>query len=475
MIAPQASRSKPQLPPQQPAPQPLGISGRIARAFLTTEITPLLALTGLLLGIFAVLITPREEEPQINVTFANVFIPFPGAQPEEVAALVTTPAEQILAEIEGVEHIYSTSTLGMALLTVRFEVGQPRTDAIVRLYNAFYANRDWLPRNLGVGEPLIKPKGIDDVPIVALTLWHRDPASSGGDLLQVARELQSQLQRVPGTRDIDILGGTAPQVRVEFDPQRMAALGITLADLRAKLGNANASAAAGSLVTANRELLVQAGDFLLAPEEVAALVVGVHQGAPVFLRDIAQVSLGEGQADQYVSTNPLSSNSPGLTPAITLAIGKKPGENAVAVAEQLLARIEQLRGVSIPDGVEVSVTRNYGATAEDKAQTLIKKLLFATLSVILLVLIALGKREALVVGAAVIVTLAITLFASWAWGFTLNRVSLFALIFSIGILVDDAIVVVENIHRHMTQGKHSLQEAIPLAVELIFTPWLNQP
>lgn len=459
-----------QLPPQQPAPQPLGISGRIARAFLTTEITPLLALTGLLLGIFAVLITPREEEPQINVTFANVFIPFPGAQPEEVAALVTTPAEQILAEIEGVEHIYSTSTLGMALLTVRFEVGQPRTDAIVRLYNAFYANRDWLPRNLGVGEPLIKPKGIDDVPIVALTLWHRDPASSSGDLLQVARELQSQLQRVPGTRDIDILGGTAPQVRVEFDPQRMAALGITLADLRVKLGNANASATAGSLVAANRELLVQAGDFLLAPEEMADLVVGVHQGAPVFLRDIAQVSLDEGQADQYVSTNPLTSNSPGLTPAITLAIGKKPGENAVAVAEQLLARIEQLRGVSIPDGVEVSVTRNYGATAEDKAQTLIKKLLFATLSVILLVLIALGKREALVVGAAVIVTLAITLFASWAWGFTLNRVSLFALIFSIGILVDDAIVVVENIHRHMTQGKHSLQEAIPLAVDEVGGP-----
>lgn len=454
----------------------LGISGRIARAFLTTEITPLLALTGLLLGIFAVLVTPREEEPQINVTFANVFIPFPGATPEEVEALVTNPAEQIVSEIEGVEHIYSTSSLGMSTLTVRFEVGQPRTDAIVRLYNAFYANSDWLPRNLGVGQPLIKPKGIDDVPIVALTLWSKDAAATNSDLLHVARELQTQLQRVPGTRDIDILGGPDKVVRVLFDPERMAAFGLALDDLRTALGAANTSQAAGSIVSDNREMLVQAGDFLLTPEEVADLVVGVYQGAPVFLRDVAQVSLGADQPTQYVthgfgsaSANTAEKNS-GRYPAITLSIAKKPGENAVDVAEQVIERVEQLRGVSVPDAIVVSVTRNYGATAEDKAQTLIKKLIFATISVIILVLIALGKREALVVGAAVIVTLAITLFASWAWGFTLNRVSLFALIFSIGILVDDAIVVVENIHRHMTQGKLSLNEAIPLAVDEVGGP-----
>lgn len=462
---------EPKLIEQKGTPQSLGISGRIARAFLTTEITPLLALTGLLLGIFAVLVTPREEEPQINVTFANVFITFPGATPEEVEALVTNPAEQIVAEIEGVEHIYSTSSLGMASLTVRFEVGQPRTDAIVRLYNAFYANSDWLPRNLGVGQPLIKPKGIDDVPIVALTLWSKNDTSTTSDLLSVARELQTQLQRVSGTRDIDILGGSDKVVRVLFDPERMAAFGLALDDLRHALGAANTSQTAGSLVSDNREMLVQAGDFLLTPEEVADLVVGVYQGAPVFLRDVAQVSVGADQPTQYVthgfgsaSTNADGKNS-GRYPAITLSIAKKPGENAVDVAEQVIKRVEQLRGVSVPDAINVNVTRNYGATAEDKAQTLIKKLIFATLSVIILVLIALGKREAVVVGAAVIVTLAITLFASWAWGFTLNRVSLFALIFSIGILVDDAIVVVENIHRHMSQGKLSLNEAIPVAVD----------
>jgi multidrug efflux pump subunit AcrB len=451
----------------------LGIAGRIARAFLTTEITPLLALTGLLLGIFAVLITPREEEPQINVTFANVFIPFPGASPEEVEALVTTPAEQIVSEIEGVEHIYSTSALGMATLTVRFEVGQPRTDAIVRLYNAFYANNDWLPHNLGVGKPLIKPKGIDDVPIVALTLWSKNSATTDSDLLSVARELQTQLQRVPGTRDIDILGGPDTVVRVLFDPQRMAAFGLTLDDLRSALGAANTSQPAGSLVSDNRELLVQAGDFLLTPEEVADLVVGVFQGAPVFLRDLAQVSLGADQATQYVSQGfgiAAGENNSGRYPAITLTIAKKPGENAVAVADHIIDRIDQLRGISVPDAIAINVTRNYGATAEDKAQTLIKKLIFATLSVIILVLIALGKREAIVVGAAVIVTLAITLFASWAWGFTLNRVSLFALIFSIGILVDDAIVVVENTHRHMTQHKLPLDQAIPLAVDEVGGP-----
>lgn len=449
----------------------LGISGRIAKAFLTTEITPLLALTGLLLGIFAVLVTPREEEPQINVTFANVFIPFPGASSAEVEALVTNPAEHIVAEIQGVEHIYSTSSPGMAALTVRFKVGEPRTDAIVRLYNAFYAKGDWVPANSGIGKPLIKPKGIDDVPIVSATLWSKNDATNS-DLLSVARRLQSDLQRVPGTREIAIIGGPDKAVKVLFDPQRLAAYQLTLDDLRHALGSANSSIAAGSLVDNNREMQVQAGSFLMNPEEIADLVVGVYQGAPVFLRDVASVSLGTDNATQYVTYGtPSTDGKAGARyPAITLAIAKKAGENAVDVAENAIKRLEQVRGISLPDAVEMTITRNYGATAEDKAKTLIKKLIFATLSVIILVLIALGRRESLVVGAAVIVTLAITLFASWAWGFTLNRVSLFALIFSIGILVDDAIVVVENIHRHMSQGKLSLDEAIPLAVDEVGGP-----
>lgn len=451
----------------------LGISGRIARAFLTSEITPLLALTGLLLGLFAVMVTPREEEPQINVTFANVFIPFPGATAREVESLVTTPAEQIVSEIEGVKHVYSASSPGMAVLTVRFKVGEPRTDAIVRLYNAFYSNQDALPSNLGVGPPLIKPKGIDDVPVVTGALWSKNPDISASDLLRIAHAMEAELQRVPGTRDIETIGGPERIVSVRFSPERLSAYGLSLADMRMSLAAANASADAGALINNNEEIQVQAGNFLMSPDEVGDLVVGIINNAPVFLRDVAEVSLGPETPGSYVSfgVGPAAEGeSPGRYPAVTLSVAKKPGENAVDVANAVINRFEQMKGVYFPDGVEATVTRNYGATAEEKAKTLIKKLIFATLSVIVLVLLALGRREAIVVGVAVVATLAITLFASWAWGFTLNRVSLFALIFSIGILVDDAIVVVENIHRHMNLGGKSLKDAIPLAVDEVGGP-----
>ncbi len=460
-----------------PAPEHrLGLSGRIARAFLATEITPLLAIAGLLLGVFAILVTPREEEPQINVTFANVFIPYPGASAKEVESLVTTPAEQIVSEIEGVEHVYSASMPGLASLTVRFEVGEPRTDAIVRLYNAFYSNQDWIPAGAGVGAPLIKPKGIDDVPIVAGTLWSEDPHITAADLLRVAHTMAAELQRVPGTRDIEILGGPDRTVRVLLDPQRLAGYGLALDDLRRALSSANASVDAGTIVADDREVLVQAGTLLMTPEEVADLVVGIHDGAPVFLRDVADVRETPDFPERYASfgTGPAAGDKSltagGRYPAVTISVSKKPGENAVDVADGVISRFGQLRGIHFPDGVHATVTRNYGATAEDKAATLIKKLAFATLSVVALMLFTLGRREAVVVGAAVVVTLALTLFASWAWGFTLNRVSLFALIFSIGILVDDAIVVVENIHRHMQMGARSLAEAIPAAVDEVGGP-----
>jgi len=454
----------------------LGLSGAIAKKFLLSEITPLLALVGLLMGVFAVLVTPREEEPQINVTFANVFIPFPGATSREVEKLVSSPAEQILSEIEGIEHVYSISRPGMAVLTVQFKVGEPRTDAIVRLYNKLYSNSDWLPPNLGVGQPIVKPKGIDDVPIVGLTLWTEDPQRSAADLAQVAHTLETELKRVPGTRDLYTIGAPDRMVQVRFDPARLAGHGLALSDLRRALQAANASADAGVLIGDNREIPVQAGSFLVDPDEVGRLVVGLHQGAPVYLADVADIKLGPDAPERYVwlGTGPAASTvgikTTGEFPAVTLAIAKKPGENAVQIADQLLQRVEQLKGTVIPDGVNVTVTRNYGVTANDKAMTLITKLIFATGLVIGLVLIALGWREALIVGAAVILTLTITLFASWAWGFTLNRVSLFALIFSIGILVDDAIVVVENIHRHIHLGGRNLAEAIPLAVDEVGGP-----
>lgn len=453
----------------------VGFSGGVAQRFLTTQITPLLALVGLLLGVFAVLVTPREEEPQINVTFANVFIPFPGASAHEVEALVASPAEQVLSEIEGIEHVYSTSSPGLAVLTVQYLVGQDRTDAIVRLFSKIYSKQDWLPAGLGVGQPIVKPKGIDDVPIVSLTLWSDDASTGAYELGQVAHAIESELKRVPGTRDIYTIGDPQRVVKVRLKPQALAARGLDPRDLRAALMIANSTRDNMPVVTEGEEMLVQAGVFLSHDAEIRNLVVGVYDGRPIYLRDVASVNEGVATPTEYVwsGAGPLDDgllSEIGEAPAVTIAIAKKPGTNAVDIARSVIDRFEQLRGIYIPDGVEVQVTRDYGSTADSKAKKLIGKLMFATASVILLVWLALGWREAIIVGAAVVVTLAATLFASWAWGFTLNRVSLFALIFSIGILVDDAIVVVENIHRHMAMGARKLLDAIPAAVDEVGGP-----
>ncbi|MET0064202.1 MAG: efflux RND transporter permease subunit [Candidatus Thiodiazotropha endolucinida] len=454
----------------------LGISGGVAKRFLITEITPLLALVGLLLGVFAILVTPREEEPQINVTFANVFIPFPGATATEIENLVATPAEQVLSEIDGIKHVYSTSRPGMAVLTVQFLVGEDREDAIVRLFSKVYANQDWLPQGLGVGQPIIKPKGIDDVPIVTATLWSEDPAIGAFELGQVAHAIESELKRVPGTRDIYTIGNPDRVVHVLLDPQSLAGHGIDLSDLRTALQAGNHIRDNIEVTAENRELLVQAGTFLTSPDEIGSLVVGVREGKAVYLRDVAEVVHRPDQPQHYVwmGVGPQGEQKQlpkgGKFPAVTVVVAKKAGTNAVDIAKSVIKRFEQLDGIFIPEGVHATITRNYGATAEAKANKLISKLAFATLSVVGLVLLTIGWREAFIVGAAVVVTLAITLFASWAWGFTLNRVSLFALIFSIGILVDDAIVVVENIHRHLQMGSRHLLEAIPKAVDEVGGP-----
>ncbi|MCG2634211.1 MAG: efflux RND transporter permease subunit [Gammaproteobacteria bacterium] len=455
---------------------PLGLSGILARFAVRSPLTPFITLTGLLLGVVAVMFTPREEEPQIDVTFANVYVTFPGAAVDEVETLVSTRVEQLLAEIEGVEHVYSLSAPGRAVLTVEFETGEPRTDAIVRLYNKVFSNLDWLGDNLGIPLPLIQPMGIDDVPILTLTLWTDDPDRAGYELQKIAHTVESELQRVPGTRDISTIGGPDRVVRVVLDPVRLAGYGIAVTDLRAALLGANRSAHAGALVTDNQELLVDAGRFLTHADEVQQLVVGVHDGQLVYLRDVATVEASFDQPDQYVwfATGPAAESKgirqQGKFPAVTMAVGKQAGTNAAVVTRQVIERFEQLRGTFVPEGVHVTVTRDLGATADDKAKVLISKLAYATLGVIVLVLVSLGWREALVVGGAVIITLALTLFASWAYGFTLNRVSLFALIFAIGILVDDAIVVVENIHRHLAQSATDVLEAIPKAVDEIGGP-----
>jgi multidrug efflux pump subunit AcrB len=444
----------------------MGISGRLAAYFQESKLTPLIALVAVLLGAFAVAVTPREEEPQINVTMANVLVAFPGASARDVEALVATPAEQVLSQMNGVEHVFSVSRAGMAVLTVQFEVGVPRTEALVRLYDTVHSNRDWLAPELGTLEPVVKPKGIDDVPIVTLTLWTRDAQRGAYDLERIAHAAETELKRVPGTREVQTLGGPGRAVQVLLDADRLNAHRLSALDVRNALQAANSAMPTGRVVRDNREIVVETGDFLESAEDVGRLVVGIRDRQPVYLADVAQVRDGPPPPGRYAWTGTRA----GEHPAVTLQVTKKPGANAVDVARHVLQRADALRGTVIPEGVEVSVTRNYGATAADKASQLIRKLAFATLSVVLLVLAALGRREALIVGIAVLLTLAATLFASWAWGFTLNRVSLFALIFSIGILVDDAIVIVENIHRRAGMEGGPLARVIPGAVDEVGGP-----
>ena len=382
----------------------------------------------------------------------------------------------MLAQIEGVKHTYSVSRPGMAVLTIQFEVGQDRTAAIVRLYDTVLSHEDPRARAAGIQPPLIKPMGIDDVPIVTVTLWTGDATRGAHDLQRVAHALEAELKRVPGTRDVYTIGGPDNVVHVQLDPQRLAAYGLSLDGLHQSLVAANAVAQAGSIVAHDSETPVTSGSFLATADDVAELVVGVRDGKPIYLDDVADVVAGPDQPESYVrfGTGPgaatLGLPTDVVAPAVTLAIAKKPGTNAVVIASELAERLKTLEGVLIPDGVHATMTRNYGRTADDKARTLIGKLIFATAAVVLLVLLTLGWREAVVVGTAVVITLAVTLFASWAWGFTINRVSLFALIFSIGILVDDAIVIVENIHRHMALGAKTLREAIPPAVDEVGGP-----
>ena len=452
----------------------MGISGRIARYFQDSQLTPLLALVAFLLGLFAVAVTPREEEPQIDVTMANVFIGFPGASARDVEALVSTPAEQVLAQIQGIEHVYSVSRSGLSTLTVQFQVGVPRTEAIVRLRDTLAAHRDWAPPELGLLEPVIKPRGIDDVPIFAVTLHGTDATKGAYELERVAHAIEIELKRVAGTREVQTLGGPGRVLRVLLDADRMNANGVSALDVRNALQLSSVALPTGSLVRENRETVVETGNYLQSASEVRTLVVGTGERGPIPLSSVAEVVDGPAHPTRYAWTGsgPQGERSmSGERASVTVQVTKKPGENAVEVSARLIERLEALRNTVIPADVSYTVTRNYGETADEKATSLIRKLLFATISVVALVLATLGRREALIVGAAVVLTLAATLFASWAWGFTLNRVSLFALIFSIGILVDDAIVVVENIHRH--RGLHpgvATSALIPAAVDEVGGP-----
>ena len=451
----------------------LGISGRLAHTFQAHALSPVLALAGLLLGFAAILITPREEEPQIDATMADVIVAFPGASARDVETLVAEPLERVLSEIKGTKHVYSNSRTGMAVVTVEFQVGLARQDALLRLFDTLTANANLWPANLGVGAPQVRALGIDDVPVIALTLWSDSPTVDTGALAEVARTLRTELARVPGTRNVELIGAPERAVLVVPDTAKLAAHGMTLPELAAALAAANLAVEPGTRIGRNGVVPLTVGSWFTDAQEIAELTLALASGKPLRVADVAQVQHGSDLPSTYVWHGaPLNRSGPrdGVSPAVTLAISKKSGTNAADITAAVRERLDGLRIGTIPDDVQVTVTRDYGKTAAEKASTLIHKLIFATGTVVLLVLFALGWREAIVIGSAVALTLALTLFASWAMGFTLNRVSLFALIFSIGILVDDAIVVVENIHRHMAQGGKSLREAIPPAVDEVGGP-----
>ncbi len=450
------------------------VSGRLADFFQNNPITPLIALVAVLLGIFSVFVTPREEEPQIDVTFANVYIALPGASAKEVESLISFPAEQVLDSIADVKHIYSISQPGLAIISVQFKVGVQRKDAIVRLYNEIHSNSDWLPVSLGASQPLIKPMSIDDVPIVNVTFWSDDTDKSSEQLQQVSHAIEAEIKRIPNTRIVETIGGPQHVVHIQLNPDDLSAYNLDFNSIENALKMSNFATHSGQVIENNTIQNVDTGVLLTNIDEVENLVVTVHNGVPVYLTDIATVIDGPDSPENYVWMTAgkawKSDLKPDYSPAVTLSIGKKAGTNAVEIADAVIAAGEELKATHIPADVHLEITRNYGKTANDKANKLMTKLVFATASVVFLILITLGWREAIVVGLAVSITLAVTLFASWAYGFTLNRVSLFALIFSIGILVDDAVVIVENIHRHLSLGKNKLSDLIPIAVDEVGGP-----
>jgi multidrug efflux pump subunit AcrB len=349
----------------------LGISGRIARYFQSAQITPLIALVALLLGLFAVLVTPREEEPQINVTMANVLIPFPGASAKNVEQMVSVPAEQVLSQIADIEHVTSVSRPGMSVITVQFQVGVPRTEALVRLYNTIQSNQDWLPKNLGVGEPIVKPKGIDDVPILTATLYTKNNQEGAYELERVAHALEAEIKHVKGTREVVTLGGPGRAVNIDVDPVRMAAANITIADMRRALQTANLGAPLGEVTNGNQSIAVEVGKYFTDAKDISELVVGLHDGHPVYLGGVAEVSDGPPPAERYVWYGEAGKYTKEY-PAVTLSVTKKPGQNAVAVADAVIKQIDSLKNVLIPSGVEVKITRNYGESANEKAKKLIQ-------------------------------------------------------------------------------------------------------
>jgi len=451
----------------------LGFAGRIARAFIDSKLTPLIVGASLLLGLFSVFATPREEEPQIVVPMVDLYLPMPGASAQEVEQRLVIPYEKKLWEIQGVEYLYSASRPGMGIITVRYLVGQHLEESLVKLYNKVMSSRELLPP--GAGEPLVVPKSIDDVPILTLTLWSERYDHHA--LRRVAQELATELAKADNVAATEIKGGLSRELKVSLDPGRLAGYGLSPVAVMGALQKANVARRAGSIASGNRDYTVDAGSFLADAATARRLVVSAKDGRPVYLEDVAQVVDGVQEPKDYVffGLGPAAAvkglkGGAGDHPAVTISVAKRKGANATWVAEDLLKRVEFQKGKLIPAEMQVTVTRNYGETAKDKNNELLFHMFLAAISVTILIAVFMGWRAGAVAAIAIPVTLALTMFIFNRIGYTLNRITLFALIFSIGILVDDAIVVVENIHRYFTTTRLKPLEAAIRAVDEIGNP-----
>ena len=454
----------------------LGPAGKLAQAFINSKLTPLVIIASILLGVGAVLLLPREEEPQIVVPMIDVFVQMPGASAKEVEERVTKPMEKLLWEVPGVEYIYSTSASGYSMAVVRFYVGQNEEASIVRLNQKMSANFDLIP--VGASHPLIKPRSIDDVPVLALTLT--SDRYDHFTLRRIAAQVHDQIKEVRDVSEVKIIGGQRRQIRVLLDDARMAAYSVAPASIVPMLEQENKQLQSGSFSSGNREFLVETGGFLHSSEDVGDVVVSVTNSRPVYLRDVARIEDGAEEPADYVlygtgpaeKGNAATAETPSTAkqnalPAVTISIAKRKGTNAIAISDQVIEKVKHLQGTLIPGDVSVVVTRNYGETASEKSNELLLHMMIAILSVSLLIWLALGLREAGIVAIAIPVTLALTLAVFYFYGYTLNRITLFALIFSIGILVDDAIVVVENMTRHYRLPENRDRPVVDIALEAV--------
>ncbi|MBF0309410.1 MAG: efflux RND transporter permease subunit [Magnetococcales bacterium] len=426
----------------------LGVAGNMAKAFIHSPLSPLFLIACLAMGIMGLVFTPRQEDPQISVPMVDIFVQYQGASSEQVATLVADPLERLMSELSGVKHVYSASMRGMAMVTVEFDVGQNMEQSLVKLYDRLHSNMDRIPP--GVQPPLVKPKAVDDVPIVALTLWSNDADDSA--LRTLAMDVLQRIKEVPDTSQGFVVGGRTEQIRIEVFPERLSGYGISLDQIANTIQTANSEQGVGSVESGSVGFKVFTGAFLKNAHDISRLVVGTRFNMPIYVGDVARVYGGPEETKRlatYYTGPAYEGGTPpaNAAPSVTIAIAKKAGSNGVTVARNILERVESLKGRLIPNNVYVSVTRNYGETANEKVNELLFKLFVATMAVTLLVWFSLGLRPAIVVLIVIPVVILMTVFAAWLMHYTIDRVSLFALIFSIGILVDDAIVVVENIYR----------------------------